>query len=205
MAKRVEGVTEKLMKCAKEEFLEKGFRDASLRTIAEKAESSKGAIYIRFPDKESLFSALVEPVVQGTKNMYAASEEETYDVIDKGFLNQIYEISYKSIAGFINYIYDNFDCFKLLLMCSDGTKYSNFVDDIVTLEVNSVEEFWAILKQKKIEFNELKTEDIHLLIHSYYSSIFEVVAHDFTRERALEHAHILKTFYNAGWRAIFVI
>ena len=56
MAKRTAGVTEKLMECAKEEFLLNGYENTSLRTIAEKAGSSKGAIYIRYPDKESLYS-----------------------------------------------------------------------------------------------------------------------------------------------------
>ena len=37
MAKRVAGVTEKLMECAKEEFLANGYENASLRVIAEKA------------------------------------------------------------------------------------------------------------------------------------------------------------------------
>ena len=55
MAKRVEGVTERLLECAKEEFLKNGYENASLRVIAEKAGSSKGAIYIRYPDKESLY------------------------------------------------------------------------------------------------------------------------------------------------------
>ena len=59
MAKRVAGVTEKLMGCAKEEFLENGYENASLRIIAEKAGSSKGSNYIRYPDKESLYRSLV--------------------------------------------------------------------------------------------------------------------------------------------------
>lgn len=190
---------------AKKEFLEKGFTGASLREIAKGADVTTGALYQHYQNKEALFKSLVEPAVQGIKNIYAASEGEGYDLIDKGLLTQVFQISYKAIAAFINYIYDNFDCFKLLLMCSDGTNYNNFVDDIVMLEENGVEKCLAILKQKKIEFTELHQEDIHLLIHSYYSSIFEVVAHDFTRERALEHAHILVTFYNAGWRAAFGI
>ena len=44
MAKRVEGVTEKLLESAKNEFLSKGYENASLQAIAEKADSSKGAI-----------------------------------------------------------------------------------------------------------------------------------------------------------------
>ena len=61
MAKRVEGVTEKLLESAKKEFLKSGYENASLQVIAEKAGSSKGAIYIRYPDKKSLYCALVGP------------------------------------------------------------------------------------------------------------------------------------------------
>ena len=38
MASRVEGFDEKILACAKEEFLEKGFMKASLRNISAKAE-----------------------------------------------------------------------------------------------------------------------------------------------------------------------
>ena len=34
MAKQIEGVYEAVLECAKKEFLEKGYKDASLRTIA---------------------------------------------------------------------------------------------------------------------------------------------------------------------------
>ena len=63
MAKRIAGVTEKLMEAAKQEFLKNGYERASLQAIAEKAGSSKGAIYIRYPDKESLYRSLVQPAM----------------------------------------------------------------------------------------------------------------------------------------------
>ena len=37
MAKQIEGVSEKIEKCAREEFLKNGYTDASLRTIASEA------------------------------------------------------------------------------------------------------------------------------------------------------------------------
>ena len=51
MAKQKAGVYDKVLECAKEEFLSKGFLDASLRTIAQAAETSTGSIYTRFGDK----------------------------------------------------------------------------------------------------------------------------------------------------------
>ena len=44
MAKQIEGVSERILACAKQEFLEKGYTDASLRSIAAAADTSDGAI-----------------------------------------------------------------------------------------------------------------------------------------------------------------
>ena len=64
LAKQIEGVYEAILACAKREFLEKGYKDASLRTIAREANTSTGSIYTRFRDKEGLFKAVVEPAVE---------------------------------------------------------------------------------------------------------------------------------------------
>ena len=60
MASRIEEFDEVILCHAKEEFLEKGFADASLRTIAQKAGVSTSTIYTRYSDKEGLFCFLVE-------------------------------------------------------------------------------------------------------------------------------------------------
>ena len=51
MAKQKPGVYDRVLECAKEEFLSKGFLDASLRTIAQEAGTSTGSIYTRFGDR----------------------------------------------------------------------------------------------------------------------------------------------------------
>ena len=50
LAKQIEGVYEAVLECAKKEFLEKGYKDASLRTIAQEAGTSTSSIYTRFGD-----------------------------------------------------------------------------------------------------------------------------------------------------------
>jgi AcrR family transcriptional regulator len=196
---------EKILNSAKQNFLARGYERTNLRKICKDAAVTTGAFYRHFPDKESLFIALVESAVQGIKNIYMASEEECLDFLNNNAIDQAYQVPYKVVADFINYIYDDFDCFKLLLMCSDGTKYVNFVNDMVILEVDEREKLFKILKKGNFEFHEPRKEESHLLTHSYFSSIFEVVTHDFTKEEAHEYAHTLVTFYNAGWRAILGI
>ena len=53
MAKQKAGVYDRVLECAREEFLSKGFLEASLRTIAQAADTSTGSIYTRFGDKRS--------------------------------------------------------------------------------------------------------------------------------------------------------
>ena len=59
LAKQIEGVYEAILSCAKKEFLEKGYKDASLRIIAQEAGTSTGSIYTRFGDKEGLLRPLL--------------------------------------------------------------------------------------------------------------------------------------------------
>ena len=53
MASRVEGFDEAILYHAKNEFLEKGFNEASLRIIAQNAGVSTSTIYTRYSDKET--------------------------------------------------------------------------------------------------------------------------------------------------------
>ena len=59
MKKKNELAVDRILECAKEEFMEKGFEGASMRTIAEKAGYTTGMLYGRFADKSQLFKELV--------------------------------------------------------------------------------------------------------------------------------------------------
>ena len=54
-----ESINAKLLECAKAEFMEKGFADASMRTIAERAGVTTGMLYSRFADKDEMFRSIV--------------------------------------------------------------------------------------------------------------------------------------------------
>lgn len=71
------------MECAKKEFLEKGYTDASLRTIAAEAETSTNSIYVRFKDKEGLFAAIVEPVSEEFISRCLNVQETFHDFVDR--------------------------------------------------------------------------------------------------------------------------
>ena len=53
-------VAERLLDCACELFLEKGFHSVSIRTLAEQADTSSGMIKYYFNNKQGLFEAMIK-------------------------------------------------------------------------------------------------------------------------------------------------
>ena len=64
-----------IQQAAVHEFLEKGFRGASLRQIVKNAGVTTGAFYGYFSSKEALFASIVEP--HAADNMCRFMEAQT--------------------------------------------------------------------------------------------------------------------------------
>ena len=133
MAKQIEGVYERILECAKKEFLEKGYMDASLRTIASEAGTSTNSIYVRFQDKEGMFGAIVEPVAEEFMSRFINVQETFHSFDSDTQRSQVGQYSAGEMSKMVDYIYDHFDEFLLLLDASHGTRFQNFVDRLVSL------------------------------------------------------------------------
>lgn len=202
MAKRAEGVTEKLLECAREEFLQNGYENASLRVIAEKAGSSKGVIYIRYPDKESLYRALVQPVADGLCELLDFMLNGFSGMSDEAQRQQINSYSDGGFPKMIDYIYSHFDEFKLLLTSGENQTAQEFMHRLVELDTNCTFRFIEQTGNDALTSGRLTPELAHLLSSAFYSGLFEVVIHDMPKEQAIEHIQRMRMFYNASWQKI---
>lgn len=118
MTKPIEGVSERILACAREEFLEKGYSEASLRTIAAKADTTTGSIYSRFGDKEGLFCAIVEPAAEGLTQIFLKTQEAFHarEAEEQPKVMEDYVVG--GMDEMLDYVYDRFDDFRLLLDAS---------------------------------------------------------------------------------------
>lgn len=66
----------KILDAAKAEFLERGFAEASMRTIAERAGFTTGMLYSRFADKSEIFRELVEGPADELYNYFMTVQNE---------------------------------------------------------------------------------------------------------------------------------
>lgn len=108
-------------------LLEKGFKNAPLRKIIAETGFTTGAFYGYYPDKAALFEALVSEAEDGLIEQFKAAQDEHFDLIPENKTSESRELSTKYLLHFVNYIYDYFEEFKLVLCCSEGTKYANYI------------------------------------------------------------------------------
>ena len=125
MAKQIEGVSERILTCAKAEFLDKGYTDASLRVIAAAAETSTNSIYVRFGGKEGLFSAIVEPALNEMTERFLNIQEAFHRMDRDAQAARMAEYADGGTAELVDYMYEHLDEFRLLLDAFYGTRFHN--------------------------------------------------------------------------------
>ena len=189
MSRDFQQTHENLLACAKKHFLENGFERASIREICKAAHVTNGAFYNHFEDKEALFGALVEPVVQAVSEMYSDSVIKHFELARTDELKQLWKLSEDTIRQ----------------MPSAGTKYASFLDDVVRSDVRETQKLIAELKERGVPVHDLEDDEWHMLVHSYYSSIAEIVLHNYPKDAAIKYAHTLAAFFSSGWQTVLGI
>lgn len=191
-----------ILRSAKEEFLLRGYAEASMRTIARKAGLTTGSLYYRFVDKAELLDALVGEDAEGLLETFRKIQG---DFAKKEVERQVTEmIPYveNGLVVLLDYVYDHFDSFRIILGKSKGSKYEFYLDSLVDIEVENTYRFIHELQSHGIAVREPKANLIHILCTSFFSSLFEVVYHDMPREEAMEYAKEIYAFNEAGWSVL---
>ncbi len=203
MAKQIEGVAERIIAAAKREFLEKGYVDASLRAIAAAADTSTNSIYVRFGDKEGLFSAIVEPVLSEMTERFLRIQERFHRMTPAEQAKIMPEYADGGTGELVDYMYEHIDEFRLLLDASYGTRFHNFVDGLVRIEVEYTYKYMEAVGCPD-RFGDALTERLlHIVTTSRFEGIFEIIRHGMSREEASEYIALLSRYHRSGFLAIF--
>ncbi|QQO07777.1 TetR/AcrR family transcriptional regulator [Breznakiella homolactica] len=194
-----ENARERILSAGKEEFLTKGFKDASLRTIAERAGVTTGAIYAHYPDKEALFRALVEPAASDFRDGFVRAHEGFKALSEPDQVDLMHGYTAGKLHALFDRIYGQFDAFKLIVCSSAGTEYEHFIESLVDMETEASAEFIKVMRRRGYNPRKLKLNLIHILSNAYISAIFETVAHSMSRREAGEYVDHITSFFTAGW------
>ena len=203
MAKRTEGFDEAIILHAKKEFLEKGYENASLRTIANNASVSTSTIYTRYKDKEGLFKAIVDPAARKLiqYNKIYLNDFGTLDADAQ--VSEREDYSDRGIEGFLDILYDNFDEFKLITSSATNGLYRYYFEQIVAVNEQCTINFLKISNNSSYKNGRLTDGFIHVVCSAFYAGIFEIAVQDMKRDEAECYVLELRNFYNNGWKLYF--
>lgn len=193
---------ELIHKAAVAEFLEKGFKSASLRNIVKTAGVTTGAFYGYYKSKEQLFDALVGKQYDMFMGRFKEAQEAFTRLTPEEQRDNMGKISGDCMEWMTDYVYENFEAFKLLVCRAEGTRYENMLHEMVEIEIEATHAYVKILEGLGYKSYSIDPYLEHMLVSGLFSSYFEVIIHDIPYEKAKGYVHDLRRFYTAGWSEI---
>ena len=201
MAKDKSETHENILKAARSEFFKNGFENASIRDIASRAGVTSAALYRHCADKEDLFSQLVEPSLkefrQWRKNhiatKYAQIEENVSvaELMQNNDIDMIREI-----------IYPRREDFSLILTKSKGTRYENFLHDMVNEDQKEMLKVLDFLKSRGNNVVEVSEKEMHTILSAAYTAMLEPVIHGYTQSETEHCLSVVEDFFMPGWQKL---
>lgn len=190
---------QKILEAARKEFLAKGFRSASLRNIVKTAGVTTGAFYGYYKSKEELFDALVGGQYEYVIGRYKEAHESFARLPIKEQPAQLGKLSEGCMNDILLHAFEHKEEYRLLLQCSEGTRYSRMIDDMVEIEVEATHKFYGVLEELGSPAPKIDRRLEHILATGLLNAYFEMIIHDMPLEEAKLYFHELCDFYTAGW------
>lgn len=203
MATKAEDTEKNILNTARKHFLKDGFSGASLRNIVKDAGLTTGAFYKYYPTKEALFDALTDPYIEHIYQIYDRVVEDFEKLSAKEQTSNMSDTSGDGMDQMIDYIYEHYDNFRLLLKCGDSGKFETFIHNMVDREMRSSLEYVKKMKEDGIEIPIVGESLMHMIYTGFFSSIFQIIEHDIDKETAKRNVHKLREFNTGGWERLW--
>ncbi len=203
MSTKAEDTEKNILNTARKHFLKDGFSGASLRNIVKDAGLTTGAFYKYYPTKEALFDALTDPYIEHIYQIYDRVVEDFEKLSAKEQTSNMSDTSGDGMDQMIDYIYEHYDNFRLLLKCGDSGKFETFIHNMVDREMRSSLEYVKKMKEDGIEIPIIGESLMHMIYTGFFSSIFQIIEHDIDKETAKRNVHKLREFNTGGWERLW--
>ena len=189
----------KILRAAKQEFFANGFADTNVRTIAEKAGVTTGALYNLFDNKDGIFESLVSGVFDEFLDIVA--HHDGFDAENFGMktsdLSSITELSQRRFLRMIDFFYDNWDAMKLIVCCSKGSSYEHIFDKAIDITDRETLQW---LEQDGVKMSRRIRFFIHVMVTSHFENLKEIFYHNLKKSEAVEYVLDFNVYHCAGWK-----
>jgi len=196
---------ENIIRSARRQFREKGFRDASIRSICNDAGVTNGAFYSHFQSKEELFAGIVNPCVEGLKNLYGDEMDRTLRIRSAEDIFEAFRRTYESSGRLIDYVCENREDFLLILEAGDGTVYEDFEESLIESEAESMRSFLKISGRYIQNRGNISDNIIKMGASFLISTIFECLKKGMNAEEIRFETSLVSDYCMAGYKHLLGI
>lgn len=195
---------EKIVKAAMQEFQEKGFEQASMKAVADAVGMTSAALYRHFTSKQDMFAALVQPAVDELNAWKERHVASSYDALYQETPERMwdFENELNDVRMVLDVMYRRPEAFRLLICCSAGTPYENYVHDLTEQSVDEMMRFLQSSKERGIPVREIQRDEMHMLISAYNTALLEPIVHGYHKADAERYLKTMLDFFTPGWRMI---
>lgn len=194
----------KLLASAKQEFLEKGYMQASLRSICKNAGVTTGALYFFFQDKEDLFTQLVEPTLQKLREYIQQHFQAEQEEIKSGVPDETEDADdIKMTRQILHAMYQNYDILLLAITRSQGSKYEHCVDEFVAIAEHHYR-YLADGMAARVGMDRIDDYTIHWIAHMQIDVFVHMLQHEPSEEKAQQHIEKIVSYLVSGWMSLFM-
>ena len=150
-----------------------------------------------------MFRAIVEPAAEEMRRMFLEIQENFHQLDDSVQQNEMGRYTSRHQMELLDYIYDHFDEFRLLLSGAEGTQFACFLDELVDIEVDYTYKYMEVIGCESVKSG-LVTEDfIHIIVTAYFNGMFEVVRHNMSKADAVKYVKLLNRYHMQGFSTVF--
>jgi AcrR family transcriptional regulator len=196
---------EKIIRAARDEFSEYGYDKASMRRIGSRCGLTAAALYRHFDSKEDMFDALVGPALEDLKvwiNEHVSRSEEAIractEIPDNKSTKAIWDST--EIDMMRELIYPRMEEYSMLINRSHGSKYENFLNDLVEDQLKRMMPQLKELKKLGLDVKDISEEELHMVTTAYCTALFEPVVHNYSLEDAVRYLETVEAFFMPGWK-----
>ena len=185
-----------LREAAYNEFLEKGYRAASMRNICARANMTTGAMYTRYKNKDELFVSLFENVTEGVDRLFYTLRPAYYRAAEEG-IDDFIDVIDMETSAITALIYKQFDLFRLLLLHSEGSSMEGYFDRLVQRKIDETMDFFKAVSKTPID-----EKSITLIMSGQFQLYRTMIGQNYTRKEAMKAVRYMNAFNHAGFKRI---
>lgn len=192
-----------ILKVARKEFIDRGFKDASMRTIARKADVGLSNIYNYFKNKDEIFREVLSNLLNALDIIM--DKHNCAEGIDL-YVDNAEEYIREQIKMFIDLVDNYKEDFRLLLFKSADSELEYYKEECIEVYSKTGKKYIEMVKKKYPSINSnISDFFIHTMSSWFMSSVAELVMHDLTHEELEQFITEYMRYATAGWRSVMQI